>query len=639
VWDNGYDFTSSAASPKWYTQIGWQKDNHEYALEDSYAADIFGGSRAFDDEAARRTSGGIRYSTLYDASNCFTYSTGVKQTTTALTFADGTISAGAQSSRFYPADVSAPNNSTGSQDGLYFSINFESDKKYSLKETFTVSYDGQGYITDLAGNVLHADKINTTESVEPKFEITVAKLDGDELYVVYNKKIKTSDVKITLNDSTVQVKDTAASLRFVTINDDGSFNVVEGEGALTVVSQKRVVFSNDHFTGIVYKLNKKMNLYELQNYYLQCYSPYPKNCVDPATQIPGLNVTFIQGVEEGANSTYMPHGDAHAISDFAVDAVDMAYAYDNRESDNDGSTFAEDLYTEGSKAVHDWNEEQQNYGSVHAGYDITMEASVYNDESGADAISGVTAYFDNTPDSGSISSKYNKDILDNYTGEPLTSKWRVWLPSPNVYSNLASSANTDFYSQDIDVQDGMLDFVVPYSNVENWSSGNQISFLFKLKDSNGSEMKICREPQFTLSESGTAGSGTYEVHRDAPLFALRLKDSNDLTSLDLWSFKLKDVKKQRGGVSIANNVINATQGEKTVIQLDVKETGNVSVVVMTLDGNVVQYLHHGNLSSGTHYFTWNGTTRSGKLCARGLYFVRVFGAGFDETRKVMLVKD
>ncbi|MBQ5470530.1 MAG: hypothetical protein IIT58_00740, partial [Treponema sp.] len=64
VWDNGYDFTSSAASPKWYTQIGWQKDNHEYALENSYAADIFGGSRAFDDEAARRTSGGIRYSTL-----------------------------------------------------------------------------------------------------------------------------------------------------------------------------------------------------------------------------------------------------------------------------------------------------------------------------------------------------------------------------------------------------------------------------------------------------------------------------------------------------------------------------------------------------------------------------------------------
>ena len=193
--------------------------------------------------------------------------------------------------------------------------------------------------------------------------------------------------------------------------------------------------------------------------------------------------------------------------------------------------------------------------------------------------------------------------------------------------------------QEVEVQDDLLDFEIPYENVQNWLSGDQVSFLFKLKDSAGQDLTICRHPIFTLDENDSTGGGTYSNPKTEPLYSLRLKDEIDLTTLDLWSFKLKSVSRQRGGVSIVNNVINASQGEKTVIQVDVKESSNVSVVVMTLDGDVVQYLQHGTLSAGTHSFTWNGKSKSGKLCARGLYFVRVFGAGIDETRKVMLVKD
>jgi flagellar hook assembly protein FlgD len=118
-----------------------------------------------------------------------------------------------------------------------------------------------------------------------------------------------------------------------------------------------------------------------------------------------------------------------------------------------------------------------------------------------------------------------------------------------------------------------------------------------------------------------------------------MENPQDITTLDLWSFRLKNLTEQRGGVSILNNVINATYGEKAVVKVNVPQDSNVDVIVMTLDGNIVTFLQHGAISSGEHYFTWNGTNMSGTKVARGLYFVRVIGPNFDETRKVMVVKD
>ena len=56
------------------------------------------------------------------------------------------------------------------------------------------------------------------------------------------------------------------------------------------------------------------------------------------------------------------------------------------------------------------------------------------------------------------------------------------------------------------------------------------------------------------------------------------------------------------------------------------------------DGNVIKYLHTGPEKAGTHYYDWDGSNLAGKAVARGMYFIRVVGNGFDETRKVMVVK-
>ncbi|MBQ9631119.1 MAG: T9SS type A sorting domain-containing protein, partial [Treponema sp.] len=95
---------------------------------------------------------------------------------------------------------------------------------------------------------------------------------------------------------------------------------------------------------------------------------------------------------------------------------------------------------------------------------------------------------------------------------------------------------------------------------------------------------------------------------------------------------------QGDGVSVFNNVVNVSNGGECTIQVDVKKSGTLSVMLMSLDGNVIQYLEKGNVSEGTRQYKWNGKTKGGKYVARGMYFVRIVGCGLDETRKIMVVK-
>ena len=88
-----------------------------------------------------------------------------------------------------------------------------------------------------------------------------------------------------------------------------------------------------------------------------------------------------------------------------------------------------------------------------------------------------------------------------------------------------------------------------------------------------------------------------------------------------------------------NNVIDSSVGEKVVVRVDLETQGKLEVLVMTLDGNIVDYLHRGVADKGEHFYSWDGSNRKGNPVARGMYFIRVIGDGIDETRKVMVVKE
>ena len=135
-------------------------------------------------------------------------------------------------------------------------------------------------------------------------------------------------------------------------------------------------------------------------------------------------------------------------------------------------------------------------------------------------------------------------------------------------------------------------------------------------------------------------TGTYDLSKSIsyPLFALNLSNSSDLLSLSPWYITLKSITEQRGGVTILNNVINAAAGEKTVLKVNMPSSGNLDIMIMTIDGNIVKYLAHGNAGAGEHFYYWDGRNNAGSEVARGMYFVIIKGPGIDENRKVMVVK-
>ncbi|MEE1267942.1 MAG: hypothetical protein UHJ46_05095 [Treponema sp.] len=333
-------------------------------------------------------------------------------------------------------------------------------------------------------------------------------------------------------------------------------------------------------------------------------------------------------------SDFMSDNESHALSDFAVNAVEPLYAYDNRQASLNSDYFKTGINIEESLAVHDWNEEQQKNGSLIYNSDIFIKVRKnYSTrlEDSDKTTEKISLYFDTEPDKDASSAYYNSIF-----GEKL----RVWIPS--VTSEGKSVLPIEMMARKNNVPKGTLtaesensEFKYNFDNdslsmSNGINSGDQVKFIFGLED-----REICRVPIVTGDLSGF----TVDASNKSPLFALRLKNSRDISSLDLWSFRLKEITSQRGGVTILNNVIDTSRGDIATVKVDMSGSGSLSVIVMTLDGNVVQYLQHGTASGGEHYYSWNGKTKGGKNVARGMYFVRVIGSGFDETRKIMVVRE
>jgi hypothetical protein len=105
-----------------------------------------------------------------------------------------------------------------------------------------------------------------------------------------------------------------------------------------------------------------------------------------------------------------------------------------------------------------------------------------------------------------------------------------------------------------------------------------------------------------------------------------------------FSYDIHNLTHQRNEVTILNNVINPTTGEKTYLKYRTTGSGRVTVQVFTLDGNLVKVLRRESRSAGEWTEVWDGRNNGGRIVARGMYFIRVVGPGIDEIRKIMVVK-
>ena len=425
--------------------------------------------------------------------------------------------------------------------------------------------------------------------------LTAAAIGQNQMYIVFDRAIDIAKSKL-----------------------ENTLYFINSEGSLLSdlkIQKATAIHNSTESTGFACSLSRTIQFEDILNVYV-IYRSDGENYIATPT------------------SDFMSDNESHALSDFAVNAVEPLYAYDNRQASLNSDYFKTGINIEESLAVHDWNEEQQKNGSLIYNSDIFIKVRKnYSTrlEDSDKTTEKISLYFDTEPDKDASSAYYNSVF-----GEKL----RVWLPS--VTSEGKSVLPIEMMARKNNVPKGTLtvesensEFKYNFNNdslsmSNGINSGDQVKFIFGLED-----REICRVPIVTGDLSGF----TVDDSNKSPLFALRLKNSRDISSLDLWSFRLKEITSQRGGVTILNNVIDTSRGDIATVKVDMSGSGSLSVIVMTLDGNVVQYLQHGTASGGEHYYSWNGKTKGGKNVARGMYFVRVIGSGFDETRKIMVVRE
>lgn len=632
----------------WLSEKGWVTNesgsNTLYDADYTYCADIIGGARQFDPNANQRTTGGLRFSTKENCSTAFKYST--SQASSAVTdksFASGSssLNIGAKASLFIGS--STTRRSATDPDGLYFGLGLI-DTSYPVSQSFTVSYNDAGaYITDLAGNRLRTSTIKTIDRTPPSYDITISPINQKELRIVFVKKLVVDSEKIKYRDNSgnqIEIDEDFENLipkcfELVTISDAGIASKSEGlQIDYTIPAKFEHIISQTNestFTVLTLTLTQNTTLKDLENLYLRLIyaDGYNEYSQDPITSINDSRVTFIQ--DEFGN--YMQMYEAHAISDFAINVINPLYAYDAEMTYND-EVIMDGLYTQGSWAVTDWNADQQNYGSLPANHAWDIVAQIDDGNQKLENIpAGTRIFMAQTQTENSVSSQYNQDLNQNL---------RIWLPNVTnsiiaalapVNNDLSNISQIDSTFLD-DGSSGKIDFSISSEITSIWGANKQITFLFSLLDSKGQLIRIYNSPYFNV----TSNSYDFSLSTAFPLFAIRLKDNSDITSLDLWSVKTKSITDQRGGVTILNNVINATNGEKVVVKVDNPSNGKLNVIVMTIDGNIISYLNRASTAAGTYYYSWDGKNKSGNKVARGMYFIRVVGNGIDETRKVMVVK-
>lgn len=646
---------------QWFSEIGWCKPNTNTPellinnaapnnLDNSYSADIFGGARPFVSKEYR-TRGGIRYSSLINSSQGFKYST--DDSLPSKTFGNS-IYAGA--SGFIFTGSSNPRRAANQKEGLHFGLSLT--EQYSHKTTFTISYDQtKATITDLAGNKLKSATFKTKDRTPPSFYLTLSPVSQKEIYIIIMQKLLTesSDIKYITNDGETKELDEPYlqilpdCFEIISIDQTGQASV-NPNGNLQIDYSKAAEImpqSNDDFTVLKLYLTKDVNLADIQNLYIRVKNPagFDVSSTDPVTNTKNAGVSFIQN----RKYNYIEINTAHAISDFAINAIMPSYAYNIIEEEDLSSLTDVSSNSDQLRSITDWDRDQLLLGSLLLEKPISLFANVkrnLGENGGAlegNNISQIKMYLSNKADSNSLSNVINNNF------ENLN--WRIWLPqitennytSP-IFNTIALQNNSNYKevlatstNEDESIALAQeVSFNLNQDLLKNFKENTQLSFLFGFMDDNNQQIKIIPEP---LLDFENLGHYDLDSSLKYPLLSLRLENPMDIFSLDLWSFKLLTSHSQRGGVSILNNVINPLNNEETTIKLNLSQTNNINIMVMTLDGNIITYLcKSSELSAGEHTFYWNGKNKANKAVARGLYFIRIIGKNIDETRKVMIVK-
>ena len=485
-----------------------------------------------------------------------------------------------------------------------------------------------------------------TKRTPPEFSLSLSPVNNNQIVLGFSKPIIISSSKISYyidSDNRINISQTMEELLprcFEIVSIDPAGNAASADIQIDKNSRASISQSSTGLSTITLTLTRNITLSDIENLYIRLIAPkddsgnllYPITTYDHQTGKTGLAVSFIQESDKAHTkdgAIYMALNTAHSISDFAIGAINPSYAYNSGISDGgeDLASAYRNIYGEGSSAVHDFSKNQKNYGTISYGSEITLVSK------STSSINSLKLFITDDVDSDS----FFKIFSSNFDKQS-----EAWLPNltGKIFNYYSSALNSNFQTFNGEaIKSGAsnqgFNTIIPKESVIKMKSGSQLSFVYTICDSSQNPLSHILSPIMTNTETGT-----YDLSKSVtyPLFALNLSNSSDLLSLSPWYITLKSITEQRGGVTILNNVINAAVGEKTVLKVNMPSSGNLDIMIMTIDGNIVKYLAHGNASAGEHFYYWDGRNNAGSEVARGIYFVIVKAPGIDENRKVMVVK-
>ena len=621
--NSAYNTLEGKNNLQWRTKIGWKENSVQ--ITQTIPLDTKGGSRMTSDY--NKTLGGLRFSTIIDSLDAF-----VCQNITTKEYID-LIESEAGFSQTTTNENIFGESDVNQFDVPYLTLKFEDAKGSLLKHNYELKYNTEkGFITDLAGNLLYDFTVNSPDKNPPQFLLSIGGVNYDKLYILFSKPIDYLNQNNEPDEG--KLRRIVKSLSVFESTPDGEKDTDLIDYKLG--SEAKVVTKTKESTGIEISLTRKASYDELKNLYIGVNTfdstttdeDADSSLGDPITGEPGeysmLYDMFENPISEDSK---------HCFSDFAVNAFDVLYAYDGRAVEE--AALAQGVFGGNQWTVTDFSGETNNSSKIIAGKDITIAGKIVDSSENPDEQDKFSMLAD-------ISPAKNKAGLDfkDYTDR----KTRLWFPDFVKLFPVNNSSTSENFTTDNLVDNGKIEtdidgkdnniftYVIPNNKDDsqsvNWADGDEFEFLFKIYNSDNEVIMV---------DGNVDGDTDDEV--DHPLFALRLKDENDITSIDLWSLHIVELVRQKGGATILNNVINSLNNEETVVEVQVPQTGFLTVQVLTLDGNVVKVLQRGRVEEGTYYYKWNGTNISGAAVARGMYFVRVVGPNIDETRKVMVIKE
>lgn len=634
LFDNRQNYSSSDEY-KWVSQNGWTQNG--ILLESFKAPESAGGTRPFS-SGANITGGGIRRSSLEGSSQAFQYVYILDNSESEKrNFNNSFVSQNVKSALFRNESLTI---TTTENDGPYISLALNpADNKLPVRTSFILTFTAdKSFITDLAGNrLIQTDDgsqktLHSLDITPPSFSIILSPLGENKVYAVFTKPLADENRKPLSQSSQLDaaLQKIGQNLEFVDSRSDN----IDTSVTINDISIEKVELaeSSSDYTALLFTLNRKITLTDVEKTWIRIN--------DEGTEVETFSGTVTASYLRDVHGNAMPFHTCHALSDFAINAVNVLYA--RSLSDESDNWDEQGIYGSGISpvssdyAAHDFSSEGGNYSKLRSDHDIMMQVQLVSgeDSDGYIPVQNSESFLFAADKKSNLKTEWISDRFNRLTG----SNWRIWLDAR--MSSLASGFNNRGTAPAVieSVTGSELLKNVTLKNSDfNFTDKSELQFFFKLTDP---EKKTGLETDSNdiILIDNDGDTTTNKI----PLYAMwmpsELIRAGKFSFLDLWSFSLTSISSQRGGVSILNNVIDAGLGEKTVIQVDMKSSGNLNIFVMTLDGNIVQRLEKGSVSAGLHYYYWDGKNNSGDVCARGLYFVRVTGSGIDETRKVMLVK-